>query len=298
MLFLFRLLKTSNNLNFEEMKTMFRSIMIFFAAMALFSCTEKYEVYNLPQDRLGFVYKTDSFGSTVQDSIDRFSFVYLSSEIVSDTVWVEMATSGFVTDYDRPFKVEQVQLSEGDLRGVANIVNAQAGSNYIEFTSAEISKYLVVKAGQNSVKFPVVVKRDGPNTDNGSVYLRLKLKETDTFAQSFPANRFYTIEVTNQLVKPACWDVLEYYFGGDYGVAKLRFMIDMATWTINDKWFQDNFADYASVDMGYTGYLSTYYTNKLIEYNQARAAKGEDVLREADGTIVQFVSYGMAQPYI
>ena len=199
---------------------MFRSIMIFFAAIALFSCTEKYEVYNLPQDRLGFVYKTDSFGTTAQDSIDRFSFVYLSSEIVVDTVWVEMATSGFVTDYDRPFKVEQVQLSEGDLRGVANIVNAQAGSNYVEFTSAEISKYLVVKAGQNSVKFPVVVKRDGPNTDNGSVYLRLKLKETDAFAQSFPANRFYTIEVTNQLVKPACWDVLEYYFGGDYGVAK------------------------------------------------------------------------------
>ena len=50
--------------------------------------------------------------------------------------------------------------------------------------------------------------------------------------------------------------------------------------------------------MGYTGYLSTYYTNKLIENNQERIAKGMDYLRESDGTIVQFVSYGSPQPYI
>jgi hypothetical protein len=100
------------------------------------------------------------------------------------------------------------------------------------------------------------------------------------------------------LVKPASWDVLEYYFGGDYGYEKLRFMIDCAIWTINDEWFTDNFGSYATVDMGYTGYLSTYYTNKLIELNRERQAQGLDYLKESDGTIVQFVRDGMPQPYI
>ncbi len=280
------------------MKSILRSIMIICAVVALYSCSEKYEVYNLPDDRLGFVYKSDSFGSALTDSVQKFSFVYMASEIVQDTIWVEMATSGFVTDFDRKFEIEQVQLSEGDIKNVEGIVNAEAGKNYIPFTDPSIASMLVVKAGENTAKFPVVVKRDDPQLLDGSVHLRIKLKETDAFKESFKSNRFYTIEVTNQLVKPASWDVMEYYFAGDYGYEKLRFMIDAATWTINDEWFSENFGSYALVDMGYTGYLSTYYTNKLIEYNQERIAKGMDYLRESDGTIVQFVSYGSPQPYI
>lgn len=280
------------------MKTIFRSIMIFCAALALYSCSEKYDVYNLPDDRLGFIYSTDSFGGSLIDSVQKFSFVYLPSEIEQDTVWVEMATSGFVTDNDRSFMLEQVQLAEGDIKNVEGIVNAEVGKHYIDFNDPDISKYLVVKAGENTVKFPVVVKRNDPYLEEGNVHLRFKLKETDNFKESFKANRFYTISITNKLVKPASWDVLEYYFGGDYGYEKLRFMIDCAIWTINDEWFTDNFGSYATVDMGYTGYLSTYYTNKLIELNRERQAQGLDYLKESDGTIVQFVRDGMPQPYI
>ncbi len=272
--------------------------MIFCAAAALYSCSEKYDVYNLPHDRLGFVYGTDSFGSALTDSVQKFSFVYMPSEIVEDTVWVEMATSGFVTDKDRAFMVEQVQLKEGDLKNVEGVVNAEAGKHFVAFSDSQLAPYFVVKAGNNSVKFPVVVKRNDPSLSEGSVHLRIKLKENDAFKESFQKDRFYTIEITNQLVQPVQWDVMEYYFAGDYGPVKLRFMIDNSTWTINEEWFADNFGSYAMVDMGYTGYLSTYYTNKLIELNRARQAQGLEPLKESDGKIVQFVNYGAPQPYI
>ena len=44
--------------------------------------------------------------------------------------------------------------------------------------------------------------------------------------------------------------------------------------------------------MGYTGYLSSYYTDKLIKYNRERKAQGLDVLKESDGRIVRFTLYG------
>ncbi|MBQ3522588.1 MAG: DUF4843 domain-containing protein [Bacteroidales bacterium] len=283
------------------MKNILKNIFVVCLALAAYSCQEKYDVYNLPDDKLGFTYGVDSYnGDPLPYSVHEFSFVYLGSDIVRDTVWVEMTTSGFVTDKDRPFMLEQVQISSDDkeFEDVENLTNAEAGKHYVAFDDAEVAHLMVVKAGENSVKVPVIVKRDDPYLEEGTVHLKMKLKENDNFVESFGTNKYYTISITNQLIMPVGWDIMEYYFAGEYGPAKLRFMIDAATWTINDEWFDENFGDYSLVDMGYTGYLSTYYTNKLIEYNQQRKAQGLDVLREEDGTIVQFVSYGMPQPYI
>jgi hypothetical protein len=75
-------------------------------------------------------------------------------------------------------------------------------------------------------------------------------------------------------------------------------MIDSATWVINDHWFETHFGSYENVDMGYTAYLSNFYTNRLVELNRDRREQGLDVLKEDDGTIVQFVNNGDLQPYI
>ena len=282
------------------MKNIIKNISFVCLALSLFSCQEKYDVYDLPENKLGFTYGYDSFGDAIDYSVKPVSFVYKSSEVMTDTVWIEMATSVFVTEHDRTFEVEQVQFTSKDpeMEDVQNVVNAEAGKHYVPFTDSGIAKYMVVKAGDNFARFPLVLKRDDPFLQEGSVYMKLKLKSNENFQESFEANRFYSVSVTNKLVQPTQWDLMEYYFAGTYGPAKLRFMIDAATWTINEKWFVDNFGNYSVVDMGYTGYLSTYYTNKLIETNRARQAQGLDPLKEEDGTIVQFASNGTPQPYI
>ena len=258
--------------------------------IAIFSCQEKYPTYDYPYDRLGFVYDKDVFGTTVVDSVKKYTFVYQNSEVVRDTLWIEMATSGHIKDYDRSFEIEQVASSKGK--------NAVPGVHYVSFDDEELLQMMHVSSGANKALLPIVVLRD-VSLQEDPVYLRIKLKENNFFNESFLPDRYYTVEITDQLVMPATWEIAEYYFAGTYGPKKLRFMIDFAgKWTIDDEWFDDNFKDYSNVDMGYTSYLSNYYTNKLIEHNTERKNKGLDVLKEDVGTIVQFFSYGTPQPYI
>ena len=266
-------------------------------ASMLTACVEQYDVYDYPHDRLGFAYETDPSGPGHKDSIRRFSFVYMDQAVVSDTVWVRMETSGFLSDRHRPFMVEQLPVDGKDKDGKP-LVDAQPGVHYIEFSDEDLVEKMVVKAGQNHAMLPVVVKREDPFIKNACVYLRLRLKENGFFKESFLSDRFYTIEITDQLIQPACWDIVRHYFGGEYGKVKFRFMIDSATWVINDHWFETHFGSYENVDMGYTAYLSKFYTNRLIELNRDRREQGLDVLKEDDGTIVQFVNNGDLQPYI
>ena len=141
------------------MKTIFRSIMIFCAALALYSCSEKYDVYNLPDDRLGFIYSTDSFGGSLTDSVQKFSFVYLSSDIEQDTVWVSMATSGFVADADRSFMLEQVQLAEGDLKNVEGIA-------FCKLTSRDVVRHPLVQKIVQAYEVFEAKEQNRENKDN------------------------------------------------------------------------------------------------------------------------------------
>ena len=263
----------------------------------LTACVGQYDVYDYPYDRLGFAYETDSSGPGHKDSIRRFSFVYMDQTVVSDTVWVRMETSGFLSNSDRPFMVEQVPV-DGMGQDGNPLADARPGIHYIDFSDEGLVEKMVVKARENHAMLPVVVKRDDPFIKNACVYLRFRLKENSFFKESFLSDRFYTIEITDQLIQPACWDIVRHYFGGEYGRVKFRFMIDSATWVINDQWFDDHFGSYENVDMGYTAYLSNFYTNRLIELNRERREQGLDVLKEDDGTIVQFVNNGDLQPFI
>lgn len=266
------------------------------ASLTLLSCTEELYVYSMQENRLGF------YINPGQDTVQRFSFVYLNSSITTDTVWVQLNTSGHVTDYDRPFELEQVPATANDtdnedITNNADVINAVAGQHYISFDDSSIKQHLVIKAGENSVKVPLVLKRD-ESLQTSKVYLKLKLKENEHFKESFIEDRSFVIESSDMLVKPVEWGgAIEYYFSGTYGPVKLRFMIDCATWTLDDKWFAKHFSGW-NIDMGYTGYLSSFFTDELIKLNKERVAQGLDVLKEEDGTIVQFTLYAAPQPYI
>ena len=98
------------NLNSNIMKNIIVKSWIVLVMVVLVSCTEKYQMYNLEDTRLGFKFKYDESAQMVLDSAIRFSFVY-HPELVETTVWVEVQTSGFLSDKDKTFEVEQVKAT-------------------------------------------------------------------------------------------------------------------------------------------------------------------------------------------
>lgn len=283
------------------MKTISKIIFAVLLTLSAASCTEKYPLYDYPDNRLGFQYTYDEATQQVLDSTTRFTFVYKPSDVMQDTVWVTMQTSGFTSKEDRHFELIQLvadatnihtSLPEG-----TEVANAAAGTHFLSFDDPELKKHLVVKAGATTASVPVVLFRH-PDLQQKKIYLRFALKENENFKESFQKNRYMVIEMSDMLSMPKEWGMghIQHYFAGPYSVAKHRFMIDNATWTLDDKWFSNHFATW-TVDMGYTGYLSTFFTRKLIEVNDQRLADGLDVIKDEKGNPIYFVNNSIPQPY-
>lgn len=249
--------------------------LIFF--VCLFSaCEQKMEIYHADgNDRLNF-YHNESFHI---DSLTVYTFIYVPTEQMTDTIWIELETSGFVTDYPRPFVFEQI--SSGSDAAIA-------GTHYIAFDDAALKDAYVIPANTNRTRVPVILKKT-PDLAEQEVVLRFKVKNNDYFKSGFPGNDIRTIKFSNILTRPVHWDgKAEWYFAGTYGPVKHRFMIDAAAKigvVVNEDFFAKLVGepdDYSGhVDMGLTGYWLSFFTTALNEENAARKAEGKDILREA-----------------
>ena len=199
-------------------------------------------------------------------------------ETVKDTAWFTVNTQGFLSDQDRAFELQQVPAGDG-------LKDAIPGKHYVSFDSEEMKKYLVIPAHANTVKIPVLVLKD-ESLDKEDVRLYFQIKENENFKQGLPVYRTAKLVISNQLSKPINWEnmYMNYYFD-DYGPVKHRFMIDVTGLAWDDE-FVNNLSDY-----GYICYLAGLLYKAVQAENAARTARGEDILREADGTPVTF-SYG------
>ena len=74
------------------------------------------------------------------------------------------------------------------------------------------------------------------------------------------------------------------YFGV-YGVVKHQFLIEQT----GKKWDDEYIESLIKGDSNYLKYLVRKMSARLSEVNAERTAKGLDVLKEADGTIVEIV---------
>lgn len=282
-------------------------ILFLSVGILLFSCTEKLPVYNNADNRLGFEYLRDANGY-IEDSITRYTFVYFQKDLKQDTIWIDIRTVGFLSNVSRPFLIKQVPISKNDLKEYRDLedfkpLNAESGKHYIPFTDSKLVDYMTIAPGTNKRLYPIVVLRD-PSLKNEKYYIKLQIADNENFIESYPGNRFKIIEVSDILTKPKYWTGTGvYYFLGKYSPEKLEFMVNSATWKVNEEWFSDLFKDPYSVDMGYCSYLSGYFTQKLVEYNRKRIAEGKDVLRETPskpgevGAIVRFNLYGSPTDY-
>ncbi len=265
--------------------------------IALFSsCEEELTPYNYSQNTLGFEYERDQYGR-VADSIKRFTFAYFASSVTEDTIWIDVRTTGYVVDYDRPVNLRQIEFQDEDELEVGEtaLLQAEAGVHYVPFDSPELVSGYTIPAGKNQALLPLIVKRD-ISLKEKKRYLKLEVIENEHFSQSYIQNRAWTVELSDVLTKPKTWNgAIRYYFAGDYGKVKHQFMIDVSGKVIDEEYFYDLLNP---LDMGYLQYLSSFYAGKLREENARRAELGLDPLREepteegAEGKLVQFVLYG------
>jgi len=248
---------------------------------ALPSCEKELEVYKAGEG-LNFIYETTG------DTVKNYSFVYVSSTLTQDTVWLKVETIGPLSDKVRQFEFEQILTGSGD---------AISGTHYVPFNDASLKNFYVIPSGKSTASVPVVLKRHA-SLKTTMVNLAIRIKSDETFKLINPDRNRMKIIFTDQLGKPSCWAYYCTAYFGEYGPVKHQWLIEQT----GNKWDDDYLSNVlgftsstvyqngnnSNYDSGYCSYLSQALALKLEEYNAERISKGLDVLKEADGTEVSF----------
>jgi hypothetical protein len=249
-------------------------------ATALASCEKDLEVYHEDTCRLNFYYSGVSGTSSLERSLTdtHYSFVYGGKHLESDTLWLPMQTMGFVYDEPRAISLEQIDNED------ALLPKAVAGKHYMALE--QLSSYYVVPAGTAMASVPIVLLKDA-SLDEQEYLLTLRIRANEWFENGYEAFQTRRIYITNMLSEPSAWyqTYCHYYFG-KYGPVKHQFLIDET----GEKWDNDYINTLMEGDTGYINYLAEKMARRLAEINAERAASGQGVLTEADGTIVTIES--------
>lgn len=253
-------------------------VFFLFVSFLMMSCEKDLPVYEYPDNELNFDLTLNSVTGVAEEA--SYSFVFAGLDVEKDTAWFTVNTQGFLTDYDRPFELQQVPAGDG-------LKDAVPGKHYVDFNSEEMKKYLVIPANSNSVKIPILVLKD-PSLEQEDVRLYFQIKENEHFKQGLSDYRTAKLVITNQLAKPTNWErmYMNYYFDA-YGPVKHRFMIDQTGLSFNEEFIENLIMG----DSGYVVYLVVKLYKALQAENAERAARGLGPLSEADGTPITF-SYG------
>ncbi len=238
------------------------------AFMLLFSlgaCEQDLPTYSDDQARLNFDY------SQYKSGLVNYSFTFNDKQ--QDTVWIQLNTMGYLSDRDRPFELQQIMTGRHD---------AIPGQHYVAFDDAAMKPYLVIPAGKNFARVPVILKRDA-TLDTATFNLNIALKPDADFQTGYVAQSSMTVTMTSQLSQPTEWrGAMNYYFG-TWGPVKHRFMMQVT----GKKW-DDEYILSVQNDYNMVSYLISQLDKALEEENAKRQAAGLPYLQEADGTLVAF----------
>jgi len=225
-------------------------------------------------------------GVTLGDTTIRYSFVFSPLEITEHTIWLEVATEGFLSDAPRRIDFVQVLTGTND---------AQPGVHFVAFDNPRVRDQYVVPARAETVRIPIILFRHS-SLQEGEKILRIELREnTDFQLTANPQKRSREIIMSDKLMIPRMWaadtTAVPQYFG-EYGPVKHRFMIDNSAPNWDDKWFDENWHMFTYTNGRPWGWVP----NEPIYMNYLRGvllrALGNQVLLEADGTRVTFPATG------
>lgn len=253
------------------------------------SCEQEVEVYNMKgNDRLDFTYEN----YYLPDTLINYTFLFTDEDQMTDTIWLEVATSGFVTDYQRPVAFEQLEINDS---------SAVAGKHYVAFDDPAMKDVYVVPANANYARLPLILKKDDPELKKKRFTLKFSIKENAYFKNGTAGYQERTVTISNKIEQPKHWnEIAVMYFAGTYGPVKYQFMIDVARkekgLILDDNFFYEVTGGETpgSTDMAYTDYLRAFFTKALAKENAEREKQGFGPLREdpkpgeTEGEVINF----------
>lgn len=246
-----------------------------FACFALASCNQ--ENYLLYEDvaRLQFgpdpkyLYRAEE-KYVLGDTLQNYTFIYQDESVTEDTVWFHLHTMGNVSGEDRTFRLEQIQMEEGD--------NAVSGTHYKAFDSPEMAKYYVIHKDSAHQLVPVVMLRD-PSLLKKKVRLRFQVVANEHFRPGASRLVWREMVFTDKYSKPNQWS--DYYFK-EYGDVKIEFMVQQSGLRWDDACFS------AALEEGAMPFWSLKFKELLLIRNREAVAAGKPELAEEDGRKVEF----------
>ena len=249
------------------------------------SCEKELESYSHQESYLNFRFQKShgddmlnselASSNSVVNTPVQYNFK-THGTIQQDTIWLQAKYIGFVTDYDREYTLEQIEVAGAD--------NAVPGVDYVAFDNPEAQRVMVVKAGESNFLVPVILLRSSGLQKKDAI-LKVRFKENKNFKNGFSNMQTRIISFTDRLMKPAVWDEynLDLLFGS-YGDVKFQLMLDWSGLSWSDEFISEMY----TTDKAYFDYLSALFKKRLAEENAERQSRGEDVWREADGTAISF----------
>jgi hypothetical protein len=183
--------------------------------------------------------------------------------------YFDMYTLGKVTDYDRPYKLVQVQEP--------NVDNAIPGVHYQAFDAPKSEELYVVKAGQSHIRVPIVFFRDASLAEKPFI-LSIQIGANEHFDLGPATNVWRKATVADRLLQPTAWNAsATTYYWGKYSTVKHQFMIDAT----GQQWDQDMMSSLAYDE---TTYYRAVLKRALADYNN----EYPDPLEDEFGDLVVF----------
>lgn len=135
----------------------------------------------------------------LQDNEDSLTYSLLGSLSDVDTIRIPLKIMGDALNHDGNFKIEVVP----------DETTAQAGKHYTALKDSYI-----FEADKFMKDFEIEVSKSDPDLETESKSITLKIVESDDFSVGYTKNSVIKINITNQIIKPAYWDMpLALYFG-------------------------------------------------------------------------------------
>lgn len=234
-----------------------------FFLSTLFSCSAN--EFNLYSDVARLQFGTDT--------LKRFSFFYSKDDVIQDTIFFNIYTIGKPCNYDRAFRLVQLQMENSE--------NAIPNLHYKAFDSYEMKeKYMIPKNAVQTL-VPIVLLRDASLKEK-TVFLKFRIESNNEFLVGDSLFIWRKIEFTAQLSRPSKWDEVGGALG-EYSFVKHAWMIKVTGF----KWDNDYLSYIAPLFAEYD-YICSTLRLELLRENREREERGEEKMKDENGVEITF----------
>lgn len=210
----------------------------------------------------------------VADTLRRYTFYYDDKSVTQAEIKYHLYVSGGTRDYDRPFRVEQVEE--------AGVKNAVPGIDYLPFDSDTMKQLFVIKAGQMYLEMPVVILR---TKDNDEVVLRFRLVENEYFSPAFSDLDWRKAIFTSYIQRPNEWtDNMSKNWYGTYSLTKHEWFIEVTGYRWDDEFMLSMTSDLRK-------YLLVDLAARLKEINAEREKNNLGPWTDENGVEIKLGTY-------